>query len=169
MLQQTLVKTVIPYLERFTEAFPDVQPLAAAPEDEVLHLWTGLGYYARARNLHRAAKSVAGHHGGAFPSSVDELCQLPGIGRSTAGAIASIAYDRFAAGHYFSYLAHALMERNPQLSIEDFRRPCREEFGRLFGDHERYLPRSVHYFSQERDVHGKPLHHDTGERPTWRP
>jgi A/G-specific adenine glycosylase len=97
MLQQTQVKTVIPYFERFTEAFPDVHALAAAGEDEVLHLWTGLGYYARARNLHRAAKSVAAHHGGAFPSSVDELCQLPGIGRSTAGAIASIAYRQRAA------------------------------------------------------------------------
>jgi hypothetical protein len=94
---------------------------------------------------------------------------LNAYNRFEDGAFASIAYDRFAAGHFFSYLAHALMERNPQLSIEDFRRPCREEFGRLFGDHERYLPRSVHYFSQERDVHGKPLHHDTGERPTWRP
>lgn len=85
------------------------------------------------------------------------------------GAFASIAYDRFAGGHFFSYLARALMERDPRLSIEDFRRPCREEFGQRFGDHERYLPRSVHYFSQERDADGKPLHRDTGERPAWRP
>jgi A/G-specific adenine glycosylase len=97
MLQQTQVKTVIPYFERFNAAFPDVHALAAAGEDEVLHLWTGLGYYARARNLHRAAKCVAEHHGGTFPSSVEELSQLPGIGRSTAGAIASIAYRQRAA------------------------------------------------------------------------
>jgi hypothetical protein len=85
------------------------------------------------------------------------------------GAFASIAYDRFVGGHFFSYLAAALVERDARLSIEDFRRPCRAEFGRLFGDHERYLPRSVHYFTNERDAHGKPLHHDTGERPAWRP
>jgi len=85
------------------------------------------------------------------------------------GAFASIAYDRFAGGHFFSYLASLLMERDSRVSIEDFRGPCREEFGRLFEDHERYLPRSVHYFSNERDAHGKPLYHDTGERPAWRP
>ncbi len=84
------------------------------------------------------------------------------------GAFASIAYDRFVGGHFFGYLARELMDRNPRLSIEDFRKPCREEFGRLFEDHERYLPCSVHYFSEERDAHGKPLHHDTGERPAWR-
>jgi len=85
------------------------------------------------------------------------------------GAFASIAYDRFTGGHFFSYLAGALMERDPRLSMEDFQKPCREEFGRLFGDHERYLPRSVHYFSREWDAHGKPFYHDTGERPVWRP
>jgi hypothetical protein len=85
------------------------------------------------------------------------------------GTFASIAYDRFVGGHFFSYLAGALMNRDPRLSMEDFRKACREEFGRLFGDHEGYLPRSVHYFSEERDAHGKPLHHDTGERPAWRP
>jgi hypothetical protein len=85
------------------------------------------------------------------------------------GAFASIAYDRFAGGHFFGYLASVLIERNPRLLIEDFRRPCREEFGLLFGDHERYLPRSVHYLSKEWDAHGKPLHHNTGERPAWRP
>ena len=85
------------------------------------------------------------------------------------GVFASIAYDRFTGGHFFSYLARALMERHPALSMEDFQAPCREEFGRLFGDHEQYLPRSVHYFSEERDAHGKPLYRDTGERPAWRP
>ncbi len=91
MLQQTQVKTVIPYFKRFTTTFPDVQTLANAPQDEVLHLWTGLGYYARARNLHRAAQQICTDLGGEFPTSVDDLCQLPGVGRSTAGAILSIA------------------------------------------------------------------------------
>ncbi len=97
MLQQTQVATVIPYFERFVARFPDVQSLAAAPIDEVLHLWTGLGYYARARNLHRCAQIIASDYAGAFPSSVDELAELPGIGRSTAGAIVSIAFGRRAA------------------------------------------------------------------------
>jgi A/G-specific adenine glycosylase len=96
MLQQTQVKTVIPYFERFMSVFPSVQALAEAPQDKVLHLWTGLGYYARARNLHRAAQQVCNQWGGHFPTSVDELCELPGIGRSTAGAIVSIAFGQRA-------------------------------------------------------------------------
>nr|WP_241505914.1 A/G-specific adenine glycosylase [Parahaliea mediterranea] len=96
MLQQTQVKTVIPYFERFMAAFPTVQALAAAPVDDVLHLWTGLGYYARARNLHRAAQQVCTEHGGSFPACVDTLEALPGIGRSTAGAIVSIAFGQRA-------------------------------------------------------------------------
>ena len=96
MLQQTQVKTVIPYFERFMQAMPSVQALAAASEDDVLHLWTGLGYYARGRNLHRAAKYICGELGGEFPRTVDGLCELPGIGRSTAGAIVSIAYGQRA-------------------------------------------------------------------------
>jgi len=97
MLQQTQVTTVIPYFERFMERFPTVEALAEAPVDEVLHLWTGLGYYARARNLHRCAQQVVSEHGGAFPRRVEALSDLPGIGRSTAGAIASIAYGEHAA------------------------------------------------------------------------
>lgn len=93
MLQQTQVATVIPYFERFMASFPDVRSLGDAPEDQVLHLWTGLGYYARARNLHKAAKQVCEHHGGKFPASVEALEELPGIGRSTAGAIAALAMD----------------------------------------------------------------------------
>lgn len=93
MLQQTQVTTVIPYFERFTDTFPTVQDLAAAPIDEVLHLWTGLGYYARARNLHRCAQQVVEQFGGEFPQSVEALCELPGIGRSTAGAICSITWN----------------------------------------------------------------------------
>ena len=91
MLQQTQVSTVIPYFERFMASFPSVQHLADAPTDVVLHHWTGLGYYARARNLHRAARRVCDEHAGVFPDTVDDLCTLPGIGRSTAGAIVSIA------------------------------------------------------------------------------
>jgi adenine-specific DNA glycosylase len=85
MLQQTQVATVIPYFERFMVRFPDITDLANAPLDEVLHLWTGLGYYARARNLHKAAKRVAEVHGGVFPQTFDEVAALPGVGRSTAG------------------------------------------------------------------------------------
>ena len=97
MLQQTQVTTVIPYFERFLQTFPTVIHLAAAPQDEVLHLWTGLGYYARARNLHKCAQTVATVFGGNFPIGVEALEQLPGIGRSTAGAIASIAQGQTAA------------------------------------------------------------------------
>ena len=89
MLQQTQVATVIPYYERFLARFPDVASLAAATEDEVMALWSGLGYYARARNLHRAAQAVVQHHGGVFPTTFEALEQLPGVGRSTAGAIAA--------------------------------------------------------------------------------
>ena len=91
MLQQTQVGTVIPYFDRFMAEFPTVQDLADAPLDRVLHLWTGLGYYARARNLHKAAVRVCEDFDGQFPLEVDELETLPGVGRSTAGAIASIA------------------------------------------------------------------------------
>lgn len=91
MLQQTQVATVIPYYERFMDSFPDVRALADAAEDEVLHHWSGLGYYARARNLHRAARIVRDRHGGQFPTDFDEILALPGIGRSTAGAILAIA------------------------------------------------------------------------------
>jgi A/G-specific adenine glycosylase len=91
MLQQTQVATVIPYYERFLVRFPDVRSLAAACVDDVLVLWSGLGYYARARNLHRAAQAVVEHHAGRFPTTFEALEQLPGIGRSTAGAIAAFA------------------------------------------------------------------------------
>ncbi len=92
MLQQTQVETVKPYYARFLAAYPAVQNLAAAPLDDVLKLWEGLGYYSRARNLHRAAIQVVERFGGQFPQTVTELLSLPGIGRYTAGAIASIAY-----------------------------------------------------------------------------
>lgn len=91
MLQQTQVSTVIPYYERFMTSFADVQTLAAAPVDDVLHHWTGLGYYARARNLHKAAKQIVEDHNGKFPQTLEQVIALPGIGRSTAGAVLSLA------------------------------------------------------------------------------
>lgn len=91
MLQQTQVSTVIPYFERFMQRFPDVITLANAPQDAVLHLWTGLGYYARARNLHKAAAMIRDEFNGFFPDSIDDVLRLPGVGRSTAGAILSLA------------------------------------------------------------------------------
>ncbi|MCZ6829534.1 MAG: A/G-specific adenine glycosylase [Gammaproteobacteria bacterium] len=97
MLQQTQVQTVIPYFQHFVMVLPTVADLAAAPEDQVLHLWTGLGYYARARNLHRTARLVMADFDGEFPAELEQLIDLPGIGRSTAGAIRSIAFGQPAA------------------------------------------------------------------------
>ncbi len=91
MLQQTQVATVIPYYQRFMERFPTLRALADAPIDDVLHLWSGLGYYARARNLHRAAARVRDEFGGEFPATFSEVEGLPGIGRSTAGAILALS------------------------------------------------------------------------------
>jgi len=91
MLQQTQVATVIPYYERFMARFPDVQSLAAAPLDEVLHLWTGLGYYARARNLQVCAQVLVAQGNGEFPATIEAVMALPGIGRSTAGAILALS------------------------------------------------------------------------------
>ncbi|HEK0311862.1 TPA: A/G-specific adenine glycosylase [Proteus mirabilis] len=94
MLQQTQVATVIPYFERFIARFPNVSALAKAPLDEVLHLWTGLGYYARARNLHKAAQHIVDKHQGQFPDTFEDVCALPGVGRSTAGAILSLSLKK---------------------------------------------------------------------------
>lgn len=102
MLQQTQVATVIPYYSTFMQRFPTVTDLANAPVDEVLHLWTGLGYYARARNLHKAAQQVRDLHTGEFPTAFDEIIALPGIGRSTAAAILSLASNQ----------AYAIMDGN---------------------------------------------------------
>lgn len=96
MLQQTQVATVIPYFETFLRRFPTLGDLAAAPLEEVLHLWSGLGYYARARNLHKTAQIVQEQFGGEFPREVDELVSLPGIGRSTAGAVVSLSMGQTA-------------------------------------------------------------------------
>ena len=92
MLQQTQVSVVADYFPRFLQRFPDVAALAAATQDEVMALWSGLGYYSRARNLHRCAQQVVAFHGGRFPRSAVELASLPGIGRSTAAAIASFCF-----------------------------------------------------------------------------
>lgn len=97
MLQQTQVETVIPYYRRFLQCFPDIQSLASASLDEVMVQWSGLGYYSRARNLHKAAQRIVGEHGGIFPEEVDIIRQLPGIGRSTAAAIAVFAFGKRAA------------------------------------------------------------------------
>lgn len=94
MLQQTQVTTVLNYFDRFMQHFPNVHSLAQAPQDEVLHLWTGLGYYARARNLHRCAQMIVEKYAGQFPDNLDALQNLPGIGKSTANAILSIAFAK---------------------------------------------------------------------------
>ena len=94
MLQQTQVATVIPYFQRFIARFPDVRALARAKADSVLHLWTGLGYYARARNLHRAAQIIVREHDGVVPGTFEAVAELPGIGRSTAGAILALAFGQ---------------------------------------------------------------------------
>lgn len=94
MLQQTQVATVIPYFHRFLDRFPSVADLAAAAEPEVLRLWEGLGYYRRAKQMHAAAQKIVSQHGGQFPTAVDQVLALPGIGRYTAGAILSISADQ---------------------------------------------------------------------------
>ena len=110
MLQQTQVVTVIPYFQRFMGYFPTVATLAAAPLDEVLHLWTGLGYYARARNLHRAAGVIMAQHGGEFPQHIEAVQALPGIGRSTAAAILSLACQQ----------RHAILDGNVKRVLARF-------------------------------------------------
>lgn len=97
MLQQTQVATVIPYYQRFVARFPDVAALAGASEDEVLAHWSGLGYYSRARNLFRAAQIIMQLHDGKFPQHFDDICALPGIGRSTAAAISALAFHQLRA------------------------------------------------------------------------
>ncbi len=94
MLQQTRIAAVLPYYDRFLKSFPDAKSLARAPQEKVLRLWAGLGYYSRARNLHRAAKEIVARHGGKFPRTMEEALALPGIGGYTAAAVLSIAYDQ---------------------------------------------------------------------------
>jgi A/G-specific adenine glycosylase len=116
MLQQTTVVTVGPYFDRFVARFPEIRALAAASLDEVLHLWQGLGYYARARNLHACARAVVERHGGRFPDEPAALRLLPGIGDYTAAAIAAIAFDRKLAavdGNVERVVARVFAERAP--------------------------------------------------------
>ena len=126
MLQQTTVRAVAPYFARFTARWPDVRALAAAPLDDVLKLWAGLGYYARARNLHACAKAVVERHGGRFPQSQEELAALPGIGPYTAAAIAAIAFDAPAAavdGNVERVVARLFaVEQNSPAAKPDIRR-----------------------------------------------
>ena len=110
MLQQTQVITVIPYFERFIKAFPTVKDLAVADEDEVLHLWSGLGYYARARNLHKAAKKVCEEFSAELPEDIESMMSLPGIGRSTAAAILAQAHG----------LRHAILDGNVKRVLSRF-------------------------------------------------
>jgi A/G-specific adenine glycosylase len=121
MLQQTQVETVIPYFARFMARFPDVATLAAASLDEVLALWSGLGYYARARNLHRAAQQVVSRHGGRLPQLLDEMMALPGIGRSTAGAVLALAHGQrhpILDGNVKRVLARVCIVREPPAAAE---------------------------------------------------
>lgn len=97
MLQQTRVETVLPYFNRFIDRFPAVENLASATKDEVMHYWSGLGYYARARNMHKAAQLIMSQHQGRFPADLSQLEALPGIGRSTAGAILSLGMQKKAS------------------------------------------------------------------------
>ncbi len=116
MLQQTTVATVGPYFESFLARWPTVEALAAAEQDEVLHAWQGLGYYARARNLHRCARHVAGTLDGIFPDSEAELLKLPGVGAYTAAAVAAIAFDRPAVvvdGNVERVMARLFAVREP--------------------------------------------------------
>ncbi len=110
MLQQTRVETVIPYYEKFMQQFPNVKQLADAPIDEVLHLWTGLGYYARARNLHYAAQQICAQYGGVFPQTFDEVIALPGVGRSTAAAILALSFNQ----------SHAILDGNVKRVLARF-------------------------------------------------
>jgi A/G-specific adenine glycosylase len=117
MLQQTQVATVVPFYARFMARFPDIAALAAAPLDDVMRLWSGLGYYSRARNLHRAAQLIVSEHGSVFPGTLAEIERLPGVGRSTAAAIAGFAFGARAAildGNVKRLLArHFLVEGFP--------------------------------------------------------
>ncbi len=137
MLQQTQVATVIPYFKRFIARFPNVRRLAQAELDEVLHHWTGLGYYARARNLHRAAQRIAKEHGGSFPRDFEAVADLPGIGRSTAGAILALAFGN----------RHPILDGNVKRVLARYHAvdtpiKNREMEERLWQLAERYTPRA---------------------------
>ena len=136
MLQQTQVATVIPYYNRFLARFPDVAALAAAPLDEVLRLWSGLGYYSRARNLHKAAQVIVSARGGRFPRRVEDVAALPGVGRSTAAAICVFSYGA----------RHAILDGNVKRVLSRLRGvkgyPGEKKVAdRLWREAEKLLPR----------------------------
>ena len=136
MLQQTQVATVIPYYLRFLGRFPDAGALAAAPLDEVLRLWSGLGYYSRARNLHRTAQVIAEAHGGRFPRRFEDVAALPGVGRSTAAAICVFAFGK----------RHAILDGNVKRVLARYRGVKgyggdRKVADRLWQEAQRLLPR----------------------------
>jgi A/G-specific adenine glycosylase len=136
MLQQTQVATVIPYYLRFLARFPEVSSLAGAPLDEVMRLWSGLGYYSRARNLHRAAQAIVGEHGGRFPRSFESVAALPGVGRSTAAAICVFAFGA----------RHAILDGNVKRVLARLRgvkghAGDRKVVDRLWQEAESLLPR----------------------------
>ena len=137
MLQQTQVNTVIPYYERFLKRFPDIQSLARARLDAVLHHWTGLGYYARARNLKKAAEVIMQEHGGRFPRTLNDVAALPGIGRSTAGAILA-----FAQGQRHPILDGNVKRVLTRLHAIDTPTQQRETEQQLWALAERYTPRA---------------------------
>jgi A/G-specific adenine glycosylase len=127
MLQQTQVVTVIDYFQRFIAAFPTIADLARAPVEQVLRLWEGLGYYRRARQMHRAAEEIARDHGGEFPQDITAVRRLPGIGRYTAGAILSIAFDQsqpILEANTVRLFSRLLAYRNDPLKAEG-QRPAR--------------------------------------------
>lgn len=125
MLQQTTVTAVVPYFERWMTAFPTPQALAAADEQQVLHLWQGLGYYSRARNLHKAAKAISSEYDGKIPANVEALRALPGVGDYTAGAIAAFAFDA-AVPVIDANIARVLARLN------DYRNPIDDTAGKAF-------------------------------------
>ena len=119
MLQQTQVTTVVPYFQKFIARFPNIHTLAIAKEDEVMSLWSGLGYYARARNLHKTSKIIEKQFNGLFPTSFHDLISLPGIGRSTAGAIMSLAYNQ----------SYAILDGNVKRVLARFHQVSRYDIG----------------------------------------
>jgi len=134
MLQQTQVDTVIPYFLRFLRAFPTIERLAQAPHERVLELWSGLGYYRRAGNLHLAAKKVAQDFGGAFPSSYQEACSLPGVGDYTARAVLSIAHNQpyTVVDGNVARVVSRLRTLHGNLHQQEFRRALNEELEQIF-------------------------------------
>ncbi|MCL1078289.1 adenine DNA glycosylase [Parashewanella spongiae] len=135
MLQQTQVTTVTPYFNKFLSSFPDVVSLANATQDEVLHHWTGLGYYARARNLHKAAQTIRDKYSGTFPDTFDDVVALSGIGRSTAGAVLSLA-----CGKYFAILdgnVKRVLARHAAIEGWPGKKPIENQ---LWEQAERYTP-----------------------------